>query len=291
MENVTVVCFLASYAVALALELVRLVKRVPVRRAVMLLFAAAGFVAHTTYLVVRSRQTELPPLLSSTQDWMLVLAWLALVFYLVLTLVDRDLAVGLFLLPLVLVLIGASYFVSGEPNALVAGSNGAGAAEGVVRRWALLHAALLVFGIGGVMLGFVSSLMYLVQHRRLKQQQTLLAGLQLPSLERLARLNWWAVIVSVPLLTLGMGTGIGLALYSRRAFATVSLADPVIVANGVLWLVMVAFFVWLLRTERPAGKQVAWLTIWAFGFLVLTLFGTELLPTWHAAAKEISVRE
>lgn len=288
LENVTIFCFLASYAVAQALELVRLAGRVPVRRMALLGFGIAGFVAHTIYLIVRSRQTDLPPLLSSTRDWTLVLAWLAILFYLVLSLVDRDLAVGLFLLPLVLALIVASYFVGGEPNALVAGANG-GATDLAVKRWALLHAAFLVLGIGAVLLGLVFGMMYLVQHRRLKKQQTLVGGFTLPSLERLAKLNWWAVVVAVPLLTLGLATGAGLAIYHRRRDVDLSLADPVIVVNGAVWLAMLAFFVWLLRRHRLAGRQVAWLTTWAFGFLLVTLVGLQVivggpsawLPTWH----------
>jgi hypothetical protein len=51
----------------------------------------------------------------------------------------------------------------------------------------------------------------------------------------------------------------------------------------VAWLVMVGFFVWLWRTDRPAGKQVAWLTIWAFGFLLVTLIGLLILAGGHAA--------
>ena len=44
-----------------------------------------------------------------------------------------------------------------------------------------------------MLLGLVLSLMYLAQHRRLKNKQSLKTGLTLPSLERLARMNWWAV--------------------------------------------------------------------------------------------------
>ena len=268
MANVSIFCFLASYLVALGLEGVRLVRRTAISRAALIAFAAAGLVAHTAFLYFQSQRANLPPLLSSTRDWMLVLAWVGVVLYLFLTSVDRDLAIGVFLLPLVLLLVGAAYLVRGAPDTAVADYEG-------VRAWAMLHASLLVFGIAGVLIGFVLSLMYLVQHHRLKRRQVLQNGLTLPSLARLARLNWWAVMISVPLLTLGMGVGVGLALLSEDRRLTWT--DPVVVGNAVAWLAMAVLFVWLARRDHPAGKQVASLTLWAFGFMLVTVLGLQVL--------------
>lgn len=274
--KVTVFCFLASYIVTLALEGVRLVKQTTINRLFMMVFALAGLAAHTIYLVIRSQESGLPPLLSSSHDWVLVLAWITVLFYLVLTAVDRNLLVGQFLLPVVLLLIGSAYFVSDSPNTRM----------DAVREWKMLHASLLVVGIAGVIMGIVLSMMYLFQHHRLKHKQTMKHGLKLPNLERLARMNWWAVVLAVPTLTLGMATGVGLGWYSRQGDAPISFTDPVIVGNSLAWLVMIVFFIWLLTTKRPTGKQVAWMTVWASGFLLVTLIGLQVLSgrsltTWH----------
>ena len=280
--NVSVICFLASYVVAFGLEWTRLASRTSLGRAVMLLFGLAGFVAHTAYLLERSTQAHLPPLLSSTHDWLLVLAWLAILFYLFLSALQRDLPVGLFLLPFVLILIGSAYVVGNVPSALHA--RDPSLAQAVRQHWVMLHSSLLVFGMGGVIVGFVLSLMYLAQHHRLKQKQTLQGGLALPSLARLARLNWWAIVLCVPLLTLGMLTGVWLIFLSRAAPAPISWGDPIVVASGIVWVVMMAFLGWLLWTPRPAGKQVAWLTLWAFGFLLVTILSLLMLKGGHEAA-------
>lgn len=274
--KVSVFCFLASYVVALALEGVRLLKQTTINRLLMIAFALAGLVAHTIYLVIRSQESGLPPLLSSSHDWMLVLAWITVLFYLVLTAVDPNLLVGQFLLPVVLLLIGSAYFISDSPNTVMDAKP----------QWKMLHAALLVFGIAGVIMGIVLSMMYLFQHYRLKHKQTMKPGLKLPNLERLARMNWWAVVLSVPLLTLGLATGVGLGWHSRQGDSPISFHDPVVLGNGLAWLVMIVFFGWLLTTKRPTGKQVAWLTVWACGFLLLTLIGLQVLSgrsisTWH----------
>jgi ABC-type transport system involved in cytochrome c biogenesis permease subunit len=289
LANVTVFCFLASYFVALVLESARLLRGPSVSRMFPLLAGTAGLVAHTAYLIVRSGLSNLPPLLSSTHDWLLVLAWIAIVFYLFLTILDRKLSVGLFTLPLVLILVSVAYLVSSEPNAVIASDSEM--VEAADRGWAMLHASLLVFGMAGVLIGLVLGMMYLVQHRRLKHKHAGRQGLMLPSLEKLARLNWWSVILSFPLLTLGMATGVILGLMSRSSPEPVTFNDPIVITSGIVWLVMVVFFVWLLQTHRPVGKQIAWMTIWAFGFLLVTLIGLQILigggtfslESWHTS--------
>lgn len=268
MSNVNLFCFFACYVVVLGLELQRFVKRSTGRRFVMLGFAVAGLVAHTVYLLQRARQAELPPLLASSYDWMLVLAWIVVVFYLFLTLSNRDLPVGVFLLPVVLILQGVAYVIS--PPAAIDHADSE-VIRRVVDRWSMLHSVLVVLGITGIILGLMHSMMYLVQHRRLRHHRLLLGNLKLPSLEKLALLNWWSIMLAVPLLTLGLITGIVLGLIRRDPDqAPFSFTDPTVLISLVAWIVMASFFFWLLRTDRPDGKQVASLTLWSCGFMLLT---------------------
>ncbi len=288
MNNVTVFCFLASYFVAFVLEMSRLLRRTKMSRAVILLFTAAGLVAHTIYLLSQSHEAGLPPLLSSTKDWLLVLTWIAMVAYLLLALFHGDLAIGQFVLPIVLVLVGVSYLVSESTNSIVQ-SNLSEARAKAIRPWAMLHASFLLFAMVGVVSGFVLSIMYLVQHRRLKKQEQIMNNLKLPSLATLQRWNRWAVMASVLLLTLGMAFGVVLGLYSDKGTALVSFKDPVVVVSAIVWLVTMVFFIWFIRTNRGEGKSVAWQTLWAFGFLLVTLIALQVmtgkgsfsLDTWH----------
>ncbi|RMG40877.1 MAG: hypothetical protein D6725_02620 [Planctomycetota bacterium] len=284
MGDVKLICFLSSYAVAAACEFVRLRLTARVVRWVGVGFLTAGLVAHTWYLWDRGTRLNLPPLLSSTQDWMLVLAWIAAVFTLFLTLIDRRVAVGLFLLPFIVALVAVASLAPSEPNELVRQ-----AARGTaLRNWGMLHATLLVFGIAGVLIAVVLSAMYLYQHHRLRAKHGSGRGPVLPSLVRLARLNWWAIVISVPLITLGMATGVGLALVAppAREGRPVTLRDPVVIGNAIAWLVMMVLFVWLLRADHPPAKRVARLTVWVFGFLLVMLTGLQILsggplPSWH----------
>ena len=140
----------------------------------------------------------------------------------------------------------------------------------------MFHASLLVFGIAGVTIGFLLSLMYLVQHNRLRHKTPDPDSLQLYSLERLGRMNWWAVVSSVPLLTLGMLAGVCLAWKSRATASPVDLFAPGFVVMYALWLAMIVLFGWLVSRSQSSGKIVAWRTLWACGFLLVTMICLEV---------------
>jgi hypothetical protein len=264
-ENVTLLCFFASYLLALGLEATRVIRSIGINRWAAWIAGAAGFVAQTMYLIARSRAVDLPPLLASTHDWLLVLAWLAVLVYLLLALVHREIAVGLFVLPLVVILVGASRFVSREPNPDLYSR------ESSIRWWGMTHATFLVLGIAAVVFAAAFSLMYLIQHSRLKRGHVESPGLKLFSLERLARLNWWSIVIAVPLLTLGLATGVLLTWLSQKTQTPVSLWRWPFLASGVSWLALMALFGWLLTSRHQTGRLVAWRTLLAGGFVLATL--------------------
>ena len=105
MEKISVICFLSSYLLASIFAFLRARGAKPWISALTLVGAGAGFFAHSMYLLVRSRNADLPPLLTSNHDWLLVLAWVAMFLYLFLTLLDRKLPLGIFVLPVVLALV------------------------------------------------------------------------------------------------------------------------------------------------------------------------------------------
>lgn len=285
LANVTVFCFLASYLVAFAMELTRLWGKSRISRFVMIGFGAAGFVAHTFYLLNRSQQTHLPPLLSSTHDWMLVLAWLLVLLYLFLAFMQKELAVGVFALPVVLLLVGSTYFLSHESNTAIG-------VEKARRAWGMLHASLLVFGMGCVASGLVSGVMYLIQHRRLRTRHAEHEGLKMPSLAKLAAANRWSVMLSFLLLTLGFGSGVFLTVKPPGGETSVALTDPAVIISGAVWILLAAIFVWLMFHRGSAGKQVAWLTICSCGFLLLTVVGLQVITgSIHGEKQRPNIKE
>ncbi len=269
LSNVNLSCFLLSYLVAFGGEIFQLARsRTNVTRGVLICSTAAGLVAHTAYLVTRSAKSGLPPLVGTSHDWLLVLAWLGVLLYLIgLTLQDR-VTLGLFMLPVVFGLIGLALFVDKAAST-------ERIREVAAYRWGMLHAATLVIGMGCVASATICAIMYLLQHQKLRGHSTWIHRLQLPNLERLTAINRWLVIGTVVMLTIGLVTGFILALNNQSA--AFDWSDPIVAGTTIVWAIMVGTLIWLLTQKEQTGRQVARMTLLAGGFLLLTVFGLMLL--------------
>jgi hypothetical protein len=135
LSGISIVCFSASYAVALALEISRLFFRMPVRLIVMIGFAAAGLLAQTLYLSHRAQTGTMP--LSSWHDWYLIAAWVIAAAYLCLAMSRPQTNVGLFLLPVALALIGVAHAFGDEV---------AFPRDRALKMWGIAHGVMLLLG-------------------------------------------------------------------------------------------------------------------------------------------------
>lgn len=271
LSNVQLSCFLLSYLIAFAGEIVQLLRRrTSTIHWVVLVAAFAGLVAHSAYLVARSQLSGLPPLVGSSHDWLLVLAWIAAVLYFLLQISRQPSAIGLFLIPAVVVPIVLAVFVedaSVNPNRAQA-----------AYRWGLLHASALVIGIGAVSGATICGLMYLLHYQKLRGRVSRLPNLRLPSLEQLNSWNRWLVVISVAMLTIGLLTGLILGAASKaEETARFDWVDPIVIGTFVVWAAMVASLWWLVTRPDQTGRQVAKLTLGAGIFLLFTVFGLMLL--------------
>jgi hypothetical protein len=219
LSNVHVVCFFTSYAIALGLEISRLFFRMPVRLVVMIGFAAMGVVLHSAYLAHRAATGTTP--LSSWHDWHLIASWILAGSYLGLVATRPQANVGVFLLPVVLVLTAVAWaFPPTETFPRAA----------ALRMWGVAHGLMLLLGTVTVSLGFVAGLMYLVQSWRLKHHVPPQTGLKLPSLEWLQRINKQSLVYSSCFIALGLIAGIILnAVESRGRAAEHPWNDTVVV--------------------------------------------------------------
>jgi ABC-type transport system involved in cytochrome c biogenesis permease subunit len=252
LEGITLFCFGASYATALVLELLHLLRARPVLRLAAIGFGAAGLLAHTLFLAVQQ-----PPLASQFGST-LFLAWILAVFYLYGSLHHGRVAWAVFVLPLVLGLVGLAAAFARAPEESFEGE----------RFWGILHAVLLLLAAVGVCVGFLASVMYLLQAHRLKAKTLPGHGLRLLSLERLETMNRRAIVAAFPLLTAGMLVGIVLMLQAANPIR--SWTDPRILAAAVLWLVF-AILLYLRYGVHLRGRRVALLTIVAFVLLLFIL--------------------
>lgn len=257
-EGITRFCFVASFAVALALELLRLVRPSRAVRGGAAFAGGAGLLAQTLYLLMHQPSPASPP------GSLLLLAWVLAVFYLYGSLHHPRVAWGIFVLPLVLGLLGLSAVLHGsKPTEYPSLSSLSGE-----RFWGVVHGGLLLLAAVGVSVGFLASVMYLIQARRLRNKTAPLEGLRLLSLERLELMNRRGIDWAFPLLTAGLLLG-ALLMYFNRVPASDWAAFKVI-GTGGLWLVFLLLMYLRYGVHLP-GRRLALLTIATFGLMLVTL--------------------
>jgi len=248
-SRISVVCFAASYLVALACEASRLVFRSGIRGAVMVGFAAAGLIAHTLYLGWRATHEPAVPL-SSPYDWYLLAAWLLACASLWLTVANPRTPVGLFMLPLVLGLIGAAQLSSRDPFPQTPAT----------QVWGAIHGSFNLAASVAVAFGAISALMWLIQAGRLARKRAPARGLRMPSLEKLAGFTGRSARVAAWAASAGFASGLVLNAVntSHGLLETVPWNDPVVLRMGLLvaWLVAAALAE-RATAGRPSGARTA----------------------------------
>ena len=265
LEKISITCFAASYAVVLALELSRLFGKFALRPVLRIGLTVAGLFAHTAFLVYHTSLVfdETGIWLGNWFGWCLTAAWIVAAIYLALSIRRGESPMGLFLLPIVLVLIGVGKLPGGETPFTPDRANSI---------WGMAHGVSLLLGTVVVAVGFGFGVMYLFQARRLKNRT--LGGnrlFRLPSLEWLQRLGEWSLIVSTIFLGVGLLSGMALNI-DLESGGIIPWSDPVIWTSSILfgWLLAATLFSAFYRPARQ-GKKVAYLVSTSFLFLLLEL--------------------
>jgi ABC-type transport system involved in cytochrome c biogenesis permease subunit len=283
MDRLKVLCFAGTYGLALLFELARLVVRSPFRWYLAVGLTALGWVVQTVFLANLAIKDQILLPVTTAFESLMVLSWIvALIGLYLMVHWPRQVAVGLFVLPLVLgLVVAAGWFAPRDSDWLE---------DGLMAFWGTVHGIFLLAGAVFTCVAFAAGLMYLAQMHRLKSKRPLRFGLALPSLEQTERVNRGSITIAFPLLTFGLLIGLILSLKARSMTAgtglTLSWTDPKVVSALGMWLV----FAGLIHARfRPAmrGRSVMVLTIVAFAFLVFTWVGVEALqlPTAHGAAR------
>ncbi len=257
LENVSHACFGLSYLVAFACEVARL--RWPSRplRLTGLGWGAAGLLAHSAFLIVRH------PTPASPEGSLLGVAWVLAVFSLYGSVHHAKQAWAVFVLPVVLGLVGLSF--AETPVAAPPWLPGE-------RGWGSLHGLLLLLAAVGVSVGFLASVMYLVQAGRLKAKRSPLGGLAMLSLERLEAMNRRAVNVAFPLLSGGLLLGVVLLRHGEDLAG--NLFTVKVLGTLGLWAVF-GVLLYLRYAANVSGRRLALGTIVAFALFLLVLASTH----------------
>ena len=279
LREITVTCFFCSYIVVLLIELSRLWRRVPGRGLLVILSTCLGLFAHSSYLVMRASQSHAEDLgiLASWLDWSLILSFILGVTFLIFFIRRPDTIVGFFFLPAILILITVAIFSRDIPPF---------SRTEATQLWTQLHAIPMMLGSLGVLLGFLTGCMYLMQSKRLKKKRAG-SGLRLPNLESLNRVNRRCLILST--ISVAGGLTAGIAMNLNRT-GQIGLMDRTVSLSFLLliWLVMTTFFEFYYSPSSHSRKAI-YMTFASLGFLILALVGA--LSTSHGGVNRETSRK
>lgn len=215
-----------------------------------------GFVLHTAFLAMRGHELARCPL-TNPFETLAFIAWAAVVFYLLIGTAYRISFLGSFTAPLVLAI---SVF------ALVAASDVPQPRPSVSTPWVEFHAAIAILAVGAFALGFVAGAMYLMQERQLKTRQLGPAFLQMPSIDKLDKINFRLIIMGFVMLTVGVVGG----FISYRIVGHTG--TPKIVWAVGAWIVyaglLAARLVWSVR-----GRRITVASMVSFAVMLATFWG------------------
>jgi ABC-type uncharacterized transport system permease subunit len=264
LQGVTHACFGLSYLCALLCELARLAWPGRAWRVAGLAFGAAGVFAHTAYLGYNQ------PTPAAPYGSLLWLAWVLALFYLYGTVHHAKQAWAVFVLPVVIGLVALSLaLVTAEPGATKFAVPEWAAGE---RFWGIVHGLLILMASVGVSVGFLASVMYLIQARRLRRKVAPGSVVPMLSLERLETMNRHALNWAFPLLTAGLLVGT-LLLQHGHSLGENWLSLKVLSTAG-LWLVF-AVLLYLRYAARVPARRLSMLSIASFALLLVALVASH----------------
>jgi HemX protein len=228
---------------------------------------------HAGYLLLSGIEYEHVPLASTWESLTFIAFALALV-YLVLEWQLRDRSTGVFVLAGVLFLqILSTAFISHTrevPDILRSPMFG-------------IHVSTALIGYVALAISALYGMMYLIQHRQLKQRHVGLLFQRLPNLETLSRMNVRALGIGWLGLTIAIIAGTVWA-YNLRLTGQLQvnlLADPKFLLTAGLWLVY-GVCIGGLYVLRWPKKTLAAITVVAFVLMLgSSLVVTLLFPSFH----------
>lgn len=165
-----------------------------------------------------------------------------------------------------ILLLGLPIVVLPLAVALLAGFEVPAASAVDTSGWFLLHTTLSLLGLALLGVACTAAVLYLLQHRQLKDRQFGVIFQFVPPLEQLDRLNHLALVVGFVTLTVG----IVLAILSTLGASEVLMQNPAHRGWGLLAWVLFGLLAGLRLTGRLHGRRGAYATIGAFAVVALS---------------------
>ncbi len=233
-----------------------------------LIVTAAALVSHSAAIILRGVTAGHFPFVGLYESLVLV-AWGVAVVWFVLELFTRIKAVGLYVMPVVIVLLTLALIEYNPP---------VGLAPALKSDIVILHVIVMITAIGCLYVGGGAAIIYLVEEALLRRHKTGGVLGRLPSLAALDRLIYHATLLGLPFLTMGMAAGVIRAeTFSVPNWAT----DPMVLLSLAAWIVYLVLIAGRVRGGW-SGAAVSWLAVAGLVLLLVIRFAAiPYLSAFH----------
>jgi len=265
MLSITFFTALALYLVACFYNCLAFIRHLESMFRASLIFSIAGICFHTVHIIITGMERGIFPL-TGRQEAMLFLAWALALSFIFIGFRYRVIALGVFMLPLVLLSMLSSLLFQESP------------VQDILRsRLFYFHTTFLFLSYAAFVAGTVFAVLYLLQERELKSRNLRLFYERLPSLDKLDQLFSNSMLSGLVLMTSGLASGI---YWAHREWEGGWISDPKVISAIVTWLIYLA-----LTSIRAVtgwrGKRMALITLAGFVSLLLTFWIATLLGSRH----------
>lgn len=180
-----------------------------------------------------------------------LLAFLSMIFFMVIYSIYKTTAPGVVVFPIVFFLTFVAA-VDEQPVLLTSFVQTKG--------WLIAHIILIFTGYAALLLSFGASLLYLIQERRLKAKNPTSLISFLPALEVIDQIGYRSLLLGFPFMTLGLITG---SIVAMSAYGHIDFLDPKILLSLLMWAVymLMVFTRW---NSGWRGRRAAFLATFAF---------------------------
>lgn len=144
--------------------------------------------------------------------------------------------------------------------------------------WAIAHGIAMILGGASITFAAASALLHLLGRRKLKRKEVMQVLGRVPNIEKLERMNLLGIRVALVLITIGLISGLGLAVTKSQTLEISVLGwltDAKIVLIAVVWALLASTLV-LRRIAILTGKTTAHITIVAFLLILFAIVGTSV---------------
>ncbi|MDA3903652.1 MAG: c-type cytochrome biogenesis protein CcsB [Desulfuromusa sp.] len=196
-------------------------------------------------------------------------AWSILLIYLLMDLKYKQRAIGAFVLPIALFsMLWGQMSLNSSIDPLV---------PALQSNWLTYHVITCFLGYAGFAVAFGVSIMYLIKIGKEEKHQgnEPMGGIlgMFPSTKILDDMNYKAIMIGFPLLTLGIVTGAAWAYY---AWGTYWSWDPKETWSLIVWFLYAAFL-HARFTRGWVGRRAAWLSVIGFAATLFCYLGVNLV--------------